>query len=201
MPVCLRYSRSLCAQPPNSAATIQCAHNLPLLGRRKLALFAMLFLALLAGHPAGAGEEDSDRAAERVLVIKSQRTLYLLRDGEPYRSYPVSLGSVPRGHKQRAGDERTPEGLYWLADKNPNSPFYRSIRISYPDAQDRARAQKLGVDPGNDIMIHGQPLESPWPVEVSLMFNWTDGCIAVSNAAMDDIWTQVSAGTLIEIRP
>jgi len=139
--------------------------------------------------------------ADRVLVVKSERTLYLMREGEPYRSYPVSLGSSPRGHKRFSGDARTPEGVYWLEYKNSGSPFYRSIRISYPNEEDRAHARALGLDPGGDIMIHGQPLDSEWPEEVSLMFDWTNGCIAVTNDAMEEIWSQVPVGTLIEIRP
>lgn len=139
--------------------------------------------------------------ADQVLVIKSERKLYLLRNGEIYRSYRISLGPKARGHKLQAGDERTPEGHYLLDYKNPDSPFYRSIRISYPNRLDRSRAAAKGVDPGGSIMIHGQPEDAPWPPEVTLLFNWTDGCIAVSNEAMDEIWTAVDEGTPIEIRP
>lgn len=138
---------------------------------------------------------------DQVLVIKSERVLYLKRDGERLRAYPIALGPVPWGHKQEAGDERTPEGHYILDFKNPNSQFHRSIRISYPNATDRARARARGVDPGGDIMIHGQPLDVDWPADTAQLFNWTDGCIALSNEHMDEVWRAVRVGTPIEIRP
>lgn len=139
--------------------------------------------------------------ADQVLVVKSERTLYLKRQGMLLRSYPVALGPVPWGHKEQEGDERTPEGRYVLDFKNSESRYYKSIRISYPNYQDRARAQALGVEPGGNIMIHGQPPESEWEPEVAQLFNWTNGCIAVSNEAMDEIWHAVSVGTPIEILP
>lgn len=172
--------------------------KLTLLPQSKLALGALILLYFLSMPSLGL---ETARGADRVLVVKSERMLYLLRDGEPYRRYPVSLGSVPQGPKQFAGDERTPEGLYWLEHKNLDSPFYRSIRISYPNAADRSHAAAQGRDPGGSIMVHGQPRDSLWPDDVALLFNWTDGCIAVSNRAMEEIWTEVAVGTLIEIRP
>lgn len=176
----------------------QCVDKLPLLHKRKPAIIALILLYCLATSQIVPASESG---ADRVLVIKSERKLYLLREGQPYRSYPVSLGSIPWGHKQFAGDERTPEGVYWLEYKNSSSPYYRSIRISYPNDEDRMRARAMGRDPGGDIMIHGQPLDSDWSDEVALLFNWTNGCIAVSNEAMEDIWAEVAVGTLIEIRP
>ncbi|QIB67257.1 L,D-transpeptidase family protein [Kineobactrum salinum] len=139
--------------------------------------------------------------ADQVLVVKSERTLYLKREGKSLRAYRIALGPVPWGHKRQAGDERTPEGHYVLDFKNPDSRYYKSIRISYPNLQDRFRAQSLGVSPGGNIMIHGQPPDAEWPPEVAQLFNWTDGCIAVSNEDMDEIWQAVSVGTPIEIRP
>ncbi|PLW82847.1 hypothetical protein CWI75_08990 [Kineobactrum sediminis] len=127
--------------------------------------------------------------------------LYLQRNGEPLRSYPVALGPVPRGHKMQQGDERTPEGHYVLDFKNASSRFYKSIRISYPSPRDRLRASELGVDPGGDIMIHGQPDLSRQSLAGVQLFNWTNGCIAVTNEQMDEIWELVPLGTPIEIRP
>lgn len=135
---------------------------------------------------------------DRVLVVKSERMLYLKSGGEILRRYPVALGPVPWGHKQQEGDERTPEGEYVLDFKNEQSRFYKSIRVSYPNLSDRLRAQELGVNPGGDIMIHGQPEGAD---EEAQLFNWTDGCIAVTNEHMDEIWQMVTVGTPIEILP
>lgn len=135
---------------------------------------------------------------DRVLVVKSERMLYLKSNGEILRQYPVALGPVPWGHKQQEGDERTPEGRYVLDYKNEASRFYKSIRVSYPNLRDRLRAEELGVSPGGNIMIHGQPDGAE---EGAQLFNWTDGCIAVSNEHMDEIWQLVTVGTPIEILP
>jgi murein L,D-transpeptidase YafK len=135
---------------------------------------------------------------DRVLVVKSERMLYLKSNGEIFRRYPVALGPVPWGHKLQEGDERTPEGRYVLDYKNEESRFYKSIRVSYPNLRDRLRAEELGVSPGGNIMIHGQPEGAR---DDAQLFNWTDGCIAVSNEHMDEIWQLVTVGTPIEILP
>ncbi|MDX9873708.1 MAG: L,D-transpeptidase family protein [Spongiibacteraceae bacterium] len=143
----------------------------------------------------------ADLKADLVVVEKSQRRLYLLRDGEPIRSYRVALGPRPWGHKQHAGDDRTPEGWYILDLKKADSEFYRAIRISYPNLMDRVRAEQAGLDPGGAIMIHGQPANSEQPPELAQLFNWTSGCIAVTNEEMDEIWAAVDVGTPIHIKP
>ena len=135
---------------------------------------------------------------DQVVVVKSERILYLKSSGIVVRDYPIALGPVPWGHKEREGDERTPEGRYILDYKNTQSRFYKSIRVSYPNSQDRERAEAMGVDPGGNIMIHGQP-DVPQPD--AALFNWTDGCIAVSNEHMDEIWRLVTVGTPIDILP
>ena len=139
--------------------------------------------------------------ADLVVVDKSTMRLYLMRQGKPFREYAIALGAHPRGHKQQQGDERTPEGRYILDYKNSHSRFYKSIHISYPNARDRARARARGVNPGGDIMIHGQKNGLQWLGPVTQLFNWTDGCIAVSNRAMDEIWAAVPVGTPILIKP
>ena len=101
----------------------------------------------------------------------------------------------------RGLDERTPEGMYLLDYKKHPSAYYKAIRISYPNRSDVERARRAGVHPGSAIMIHGQPDNAPWPPEIAQRFNWTNGCIAVTNAEMDEIWDAVEVGTLIEIRP
>ena len=139
--------------------------------------------------------------ADRVVVNKSQKKLMLLKDGIKFREYAIALGPRPRGHKLQEGDERTPEGSYILDFKNPNSDFHKSIRISYPNLQDRQRAQAAGVNPGGMIMIHGTPNDAELPPSLIQFFNWTDGCIAVSNEDMDEIWLAVRTGTPIDIYP
>ena len=139
--------------------------------------------------------------ADAVLVIKSEKRLYLLSKGEKIASFRVTFGDNPKGHKQKRGDERTPEGHYVLDYKNPNSKFHKSIHISYPNARDREVARLLGVDPGGDIMIHGQTNGWGWASPIVQFFPWTDGCIALTNTSMDRVWEAVDPGTPIEIRP
>jgi murein L,D-transpeptidase YafK len=139
--------------------------------------------------------------ADRVLIVKGERQLYLLRRGMIYRAYPIDLGRDPDGPKIREGDGRTPEGEYVLDWRNPTSRFYRSIHISYPNWRDAARARELGVDPGGLIMIHGLPRHLPVTSRDDLPRDWTEGCIAVNNRAMDEIWAAVEDGTPIEILP
>ena len=143
----------------------------------------------------------SAQKADAVLVIKSKNRLYLMNKGERIASFQVTFGQNPKGHKIKRGDERTPEGHYLLDYKNPNSKFHKSIHISYPNAIDRANAKHLGVSPGGDIMIHGQTNGWGWASPILQFFPWTDGCIALSNMGMDQVWEAVDPGTSIEIRP
>lgn len=137
----------------------------------------------------------------RVLVIKSDRTMYLLADGRIVRTFHIALGSHPVGDKRREGDGRTPEGTYILDFKNSHSAYYKSIHISYPNLEDRLRARRNGVDPGNDIMIHGQRNGYRRFAAYTQRFDWTEGCIAVSDHDMDEIWRLVKVGTPIDIEP
>ena len=139
--------------------------------------------------------------ADLVVVVKSQSRLYLQKNGTTIASYHAALGGNPRGHKQEEGDERTPEGRYVLDYKKPDSAFHKSIHISYPNQADRIRSRARGVDPGGQIMIHGQKNGFGWLSWITQRFDWTDGCIAVSNRAMDEIWDAVTIGTPIEIKP
>jgi murein L,D-transpeptidase YafK len=155
----------------------------------------LLSLLLLLGLPAHAVTK-----ADLVLVKKSERTLYLMRGGEPLKSFRIALGPRPWGHKQYEGDERTPEGSYLLDFKKADSYYYKAIRISYPNAYDVANARAAGRRPGGNIMIHGFPEKGELP-DVAQTFNWTSGCIAVTNEEMDEIWAAVEVGTPIEIHP
>jgi len=139
--------------------------------------------------------------ADSVIVNKSESRLYLMKNKKLMATFHVVFGANPKGHKQEQGDERTPEGRYTLDYKNPNSAYYKSIHISYPNAQDKKRAKDRNTDPGGDIMIHGQKNGYGWLGFITQRFNWTDGCIAVSNSAMDEIWRAVDIGTPIIINP
>ena len=167
-------------------------------------LAAMVLFIGCAGPPPAVvppPELAQPAKADRVLILKGDRELRLLAGGRTLRTYPVALGFAPDGPKRQSGDGRTPEGVYVLDRRNPDSKFYRSIHISYPGPADRQRAQRLGVDPGGDIMIHGLPNGREWIGEEHARFDWTEGCIAVTNAEMDEIWAMVDDGTPIEIQP
>src|SRR5262245_15876388 len=165
-------------------------------------LFAVFGMAALLGS--ATAEEQAltgpDRA-DYVVVDKSDRKIYLYKPGRVVREFDVSLGQMPNGPKQREGDFRTPEGKYLLDERNVNSDFFLSIHVSYPNETDRTRARAEGVDPGGQIMIHGLPNEPKYDVRHYQHTDWTDGCIAVSNSDMLDIWLMTRESTPIEIRP
>ena len=153
-----------------------------------------LAIALAACSTADAPPGRSDF----VLVDKSDRTLTLFRNGTVLKTYTgLQFGAAPAGHKQFEGDEKTPEGRYTIDTRNPDSAYHLSLRISYPNEADRAFAAARGRDPGGEIFIHGQP--NALPVG-RLPGDWTDGCIALSNAEIEELWGAVADGTPIEIR-
>ncbi|HET9693794.1 MAG TPA: L,D-transpeptidase family protein [Steroidobacteraceae bacterium] len=149
----------------------------------------------------GAGSTSAFEQADKVLVDKSDRKLYLLRHDRVVAEYPVKLGLNPYGHKQQEGDFRTPEGKYTLSRRNPRSEFFLAIQVSYPNREDAAWAKENGWSPGGLIMIHGQPNVPKRPADFYANRDWTDGCIALSNADMVDVWLRTSLGIPIEIRP
>ncbi len=157
----------------------------------------LLFILVLLIPRSGLSLEK----ANLVVVIKSESTLYLKKNGTTIKKINVVFGANPKGHKQMEGDERTPEGRYLLDYKKENSVCYKSIHISYPNKEDKRRAKKLGVDPGGFIMIHGQKNGYGWLSFIMQRFNWTDGCIALTNRDMEYVWQSVDVGTPIEIKP
>ena len=160
--------------------------------------YRWLALALLVFSSASTAAAQS---VSHVLVMKSERRMQIM-DGEVVvKTYSIALGGSPEGHKQKEGDERTPEGSYVLDWRNSKSGYHRSIHVSYPNEADKARAASAGKDPGGMIMIHGQRNYLGWLSPLTQWFDWTNGCIAVSNAEMDEIWDLVKNGTPIEIRP
>ena len=158
-----------------------------------IALTLMLMPALIQ-----AGEFP---VADLVVIEKGARKLHLLQDGEILKSFRIALGIRPVGDKKKEGDFKTPEGRYLLDRRNPNSDYFLSIGISYPSAEDRREAAALGVDPGGAIMIHGQPNAPTRSETYYRTQDWTNGCIAVSNSDMIDIWLMTGENTPIEIRP
>lgn len=150
---------------------------------------------------AGSSVESGLPMADYVVVDKSNRSLRLMRQGKVLRSYKVALGLRPEGHKEFEGDFRTPEGKYQLTRRNPNSEFFLSIQVSYPNDRDIARARRQGQRPGGAIMIHGQPNTPRKPRDYYSNVDWTEGCIAVSNSDMVEIWLMTPPDTPIEILP
>ncbi|MBL8251375.1 MAG: L,D-transpeptidase family protein [Candidatus Competibacter sp.] len=139
--------------------------------------------------------------ADRIVVEKKARRLTLLRGGKPLKSYDVALGRSPEGPKHFQDDNKTPEGLYQISFRKKNSEFHRALRISYPSSADVAFAAKQNRSPGGDIMIHGLPNGMGWLDSAHRLRDWTAGCIAVTNAEIEEIWRAVPDGTPVEIRP
>ena len=139
--------------------------------------------------------------ANRVVVEKGARTLSLYSDGKLLKTYRIALGKNPVGGKEQQGDGRTPEGVYVIDFRKPDSRFHRALHVSYPNAEDRRRARERGVRPGGDIMIHGLPNGMGALGSAHRLRDWTDGCIAVTNDEIEEIWRVVPNGTRIEIRP
>ncbi|GAB4330440.1 MAG: hypothetical protein Kow0037_06200 [Calditrichia bacterium] len=142
-----------------------------------------------------------DVKADKIRVEKANRKLSLLKNGQVLKTYRVALGRHPVGHKQREGDGRTPEGNYRIQWHNPNSAYHLSLKISYPNPQDRAAALRRGVSPGGFIMIHGLPEKWGWIGALHAFWDWTNGCIAVTNEEIEEIYRAVPDGTPIEILP
>ncbi|WP_208348055.1 L,D-transpeptidase family protein [Pseudaestuariivita rosea] len=177
-----------------------------LIKRSFAALIALMAIAFAAGsilHSASGPPPEmapDDQQADAIFVDKSDRTLQLLRDGQVIRTYRISLGAAPLGHKQQEGDERTPVGIYIIDWRNAASVAHLSLHISYPNADDRAAAATRGVSPGGNIMIHG--ILNGWGFVGPLQrfVDWTNGCIAVTDKEMREIWSLVPDGTPITIQ-
>ena len=167
---------------------------------RPLSLIVLLLPAITAGAQAQVAQPLPPIAGvvDQVVVNKTARTLTLYGDGKALRTYGgIQLGDAPAGHQRFRGDERTPEGRYVIDYRNPASRYHLSLHISYPNVQDRAYARARGRNPGGDIFIHGQP--NGYPARVP--GDWTDGCIALSNNEMEEMWEAVPNGTPIDIDP
>ena len=167
-------------------------------GLFRLAIALLVAATLSWPLPARAAEPLQ---ADRIVVLKVQRELRLLHDGAVIKSYPIGLGPHPKGAKRRKGDGRTPESVYVIDWRTSRTPFHRALHISYPRPQDLARARAAHQEPGGAIYIHGMPRWYGHLDPVRFFVDWTDGCIAVGNIAIEEIWNAVPDGTAIEIRP
>lgn len=154
-----------------------------------------------SARPAQAAKAASVLVADSIVVEKRLRRLTLFRHGRAVKHYGIALGKNPSGRKVQHGDNRTPEGIYHIDGRNVQSKFYRSLRISYPDVLDRLRAQSLGLTAGGDIMIHGLPSGRETIGAAHRRTDWTEGCIAVTNQELDEIWSAIPDGAPIEIKP
>jgi murein L,D-transpeptidase YafK len=159
-----------------------------------IALFGLLAMA-----PTSLATEFP--VAEKIVVEKGKRKLHLIMEDEIFRSFNIALGFVPVGDKEAEGDNKTPEGTYTLDTRNPDSDYFLSIHISYPNSRDRREARSKGVAPGGQIMIHGQPNKPTYSAAYYRKQDWTNGCIAVSNSDMIDIWLMTPNDIPIEILP
>jgi murein L,D-transpeptidase YafK len=172
--------------------------------RGRLRLLIAAALALLGGsiwaHWPRTPLPEGTRA-DRVVVKKADRTLVLYRGTELLRTYRVALGRNPLGHKQQEGDSRTPEGHYVLDYRNPRSSYHKALHVSYPSPADAAAAKSRGVSPGGLIMVHGVRNRMGYIGRLHRLFDWTDGCIAVTDEEIDEIWRVVDDGTPIVIEP
>ena len=171
----------------------------------KLFLYGwMLWLTPLMGgtffnpHPATTA---SVQHIDYILVEKKQRRMSVFYQNQLLKTYNIDLGFAPLGDKQQEGDGKTPEGIYYISYKNPHSKFYLSLRVSYPNKLDKEDARQRGVSPGGDIMIHGYGRSLAQVQKIYSLTDWTEGCIAVTNEEIQEVYKATAVGTVIEIRP
>ena len=169
--------------------------------RRTLLVACLLAAALTAWANWPNAPLPDGTVADRVVVRKSDRALDLYRGAELIRTYSVSLGRTPSGPKQQAGDGRTPEGTYRLDYRKADSSFHRALHISYPAPADVASAKARGVDAGGLVMVHGMKNHLGWIGRAHRAVDWTDGCVAVTDQEIEEIWRVVPDGTPITIQP
>jgi murein L,D-transpeptidase YafK len=176
--------------------------------RFKIVALSLLVLAAswslnasLLTQEASAQSSEAKQIVDRIVVLKSARTMTLESNGHVLKTYKVALGGAPIGAKERQGDHKTPEGDYIVDAKNARSQFYLALHISYPNAADRARARMLGTSPGGDVEVHGLGKKYGWIGARHRLSDWTDGCVAVTNEEIEEIFKMVAVGTRVEFRP
>lgn len=167
----------------------------------KIRHLAILLISVFIFNNVNARLVIPDAKIDRILILKDKRKMYLLSGDVEIREYDMSLGFAPKGHKEKQGDGKTPEGIYKISGRNPQSLYHKSLRISYPNDEDKRKARARGVNPGGDIMIHGLPNGYGFIGKDHLDRDWTLGCVAVTNPEIEEIWDMVSNGTIVEIKP
>jgi murein L,D-transpeptidase YafK len=162
-----------------------------------------LFVSLLLGFDGQSPAQSAAPAqrADTILIVKHERKLYLLRDNSPLRSYRIALGLSPTGAKEREWDFRTPEGRYIVDFRREHSHYFKALHISYPSSTDLKRSSALHLPAGRDIFIHGEPNQPTKPVSYYKTRDWTNGCVALSNEDLQDIWNLTVGQTRVEIVP
>jgi len=160
----------------------------------------IIALSILAATLSASAQQPPLKA-DSILILKKDHLLELLSAGKVFRTYHVALGSGGLPPKERQGDARTPEGHYVIDNRNAASQYHKALHISYPNADDRKRAARLGIAPGGDVMIHGLPNGKGYIGAAHRLYDWTLGCVAVTDQEIDEIWTMAPVGTPVEIRP
>lgn len=170
--------------------------------RKQLYAFLFVMLSILLAYSFWPQKKTAlIGKADKIVVEKHARRMTLKRAGFPLKIYDISLGRQSVGKKTEEGDYKTPEGVYFIDRRNSSSRFYKSLHISYPNESDIKQARAKGLSPGRDIMVHGLPRVLSFLGRLHLYYDWTAGCIAVTNEEMDEIWEAVPDGTAIEILP
>ena len=169
----------------------------------KLIIILILIISTLGffAYPQSEKRLDKSVMIEKLVVEKSKRRLHVYSNGELIKTYKISIGRNPKSDKEFEGDKRTPEGLYFINDKNPKSGYYKNLGISYPNKQDIEYASKIGKKSGGQIKIHGLKNGLAWIGRIHLLMDWTAGCIALTNKEIDELYYTVKIGTTIEIKP
>ena len=169
----------------------------------RLLLYSLLIIISISLQACDANEQSQSALPkiDKILIEKAKRIMTVFNKNNAIKTYRVSLGFTPIGHKHQEGDGKTPEGQYTIQSKNPNSRYHLSLKVSYPSKEDRAQALKRGVKPGSDIMIHGLGRGFSWMGTLHHLRDWTLGCIAVTNEEIDELYPAIDVGTLVEIVP
>ena len=163
------------------------------------ALFVFLLLGIDGQSPAQSAAPG--QRADTILIVKHERKLYLLRDNSPLRSYRIALGLSPTGAKEREWDFRTPEGSYIVDFRQEHSHYFKALHISYPSPADLKRSSALHLPAGRDIFIHGEPNQPTKPDTYYKTRDWTNGCVALSDEDLEDVWNLTAGRTRVEIVP
>lgn len=158
-------------------------------------IITLIFCCPISGHALNLSSVD------KIVIHKKQKKMNVYHQEKLIQVYKIALGFSPEGHKQQAGDGKTPEGKYHISAKNPNSRFHLSLKISYPNTQDKLKAYQAGVSPGGDIMIHGIGKKNGWLGSLHTKSDWTLGCVALTNEEITELYHATSVGTVVEILP